>query len=198
VPGALDEFGFGIMLAMALYRDRDGRLRRLLHSTRWLWPCVAAVLATITMKLFWREAAFWENWALVVLWRTLLAATMFLVVVSACAINDPWFIKLTAPLRYLGTISYGIYLWHALVGMSLKPYLAGDPERACRWTVGLTFLLAVLSWHLVEKPVLDHFARRKRNHWAFGEPPNVPGRNDTKLNDEAPEQARSSSRSWRK
>jgi peptidoglycan/LPS O-acetylase OafA/YrhL len=170
-PGALDEFGFGIMLAMVLHRDRDGRLHRFLHATRWLWPLAAATMASFTMGIYWPRSSFWDHWKMVVFWKTLLGATFLLVVVSACAINDRWVLVLTAPLRYLGTISYGIYLWHMLILFSLKPLLMGDPARACRWIVGLTVLLAALSWHLFEKPILERHARRRADARKTGELP---------------------------
>jgi peptidoglycan/LPS O-acetylase OafA/YrhL len=160
VPGALDEFGLGIMLAMLLERDREGRLHRLLHASRYFWPVAAVAAGWLTMRWFWEHPAYWDDWKLVVFWKTPIGATFLLAIVSMCAINDRWFLRLTAPLRYLGTISYGIYLWHILVIMSLKPLLMGDPARACRWTLGLTLLLATLSWHLFEKPLLDRFSRR--------------------------------------
>ncbi len=163
VPGALDEFGFGIMLAILLHRDTSGRIHGFLHATRYLWPVATAVMARLTMMAYWRNPSFWGDWKLVIFWKTLLAASCLLAVISACAINDRWFQVVTSPLRYLGKISYGIYLWHIPVLFTLKPLLGGDPARACRWTVGLTLLLASLSWHLFEKPMLDRFSRDKRS-----------------------------------
>jgi peptidoglycan/LPS O-acetylase OafA/YrhL len=172
LPGSLDEFGMGILLAMLFHRDRDGRLHGLLHRTRYLWPVAAALLGVLTMKLFWRYNPYWDNWKLVVFWRTLLAANFLLVVISACMLDDSWFLKLTAPVRYLGTVSYGIYLWHMLIVFSLKPLLMGDPLRACKWSLGLSIFLAMLSWHLFEKPVLERYGRRKKDKKAPGSEPN--------------------------
>jgi peptidoglycan/LPS O-acetylase OafA/YrhL len=160
VPGALDEFGMGILLALLFHRDKAGRLHRFLHTTRFLWPLAAALLGSLTMRLFWSASSYWDDWRMVIFWRTLLALTFLLVIISACAIDDRWFFWLTAPLRYLGTISYGIYLWHILVLLSLRPMLLPEPGRACRWSLGLTLFLAMLSWHLFEKPIMDRFSRR--------------------------------------
>ncbi|MFI5458330.1 MAG: acyltransferase family protein [Isosphaerales bacterium] len=161
LPGFLDEFGMGIVLALVLHHDTEGRLDRFLRANRWLWLVAAAALGSLTMRLYWQDSAFWGNWTLVVFWRTLLGATFLLIVISVCAISNPWFLRLTAPMRYLGTISYGIYLWHMLVLLSLKPLLMAHPGRACRWTVGLTLVLAALSWHFFEKPMLDRFSGRR-------------------------------------
>jgi peptidoglycan/LPS O-acetylase OafA/YrhL len=158
LPGTLDEFGFGIALAIGIHRDFAGRLTRRLHAVRWLWPVVAVSAATVTLQVFGMNAAFWESWPLVVFWRTLLGATCTLVVISACAIDDGWFLAATAPLRYLGTISYGIYLWHLLVIIAIRPLLVHQPARACLWTLGLTVVLAALSWHFFEKPLMERLA----------------------------------------
>jgi peptidoglycan/LPS O-acetylase OafA/YrhL len=55
------------------------------------------------------------------------------------------------PWHYLGEISYGIYLWHFLVLLSL---LQMTPLRGSSllWAVMLgTLALAASSWHLMEK-----------------------------------------------
>lgn len=54
------------------------------------------------------------------------------------------------PLRYAGRISYGWYLWHGLlvfVTLDGQPLTPGQRMA----TVPVSFLLAALSWHLVER-----------------------------------------------
>jgi len=159
VPGMLDLFGLGIALAMVAHRDKTGRLARLCHAVRWLLPVVTALAATATMRLYWIYGSNWANWQMVVFWQTALGGTCLFAVLSACALDDGWFVTLTAPLRYLGTISYGIYLWHMLVIFTLKPFFAGDPAHAFLWVLGLTLLFASLSWHFFEKPLLERYGR---------------------------------------
>ncbi|HLH28709.1 MAG TPA: acyltransferase family protein, partial [Acidimicrobiales bacterium] len=58
------------------------------------------------------------------------------------------------PLAYVGRISYGLYLWHwpvFLVVDQARTGLAGYPLFGLRLAV--TFLLAVVSWYVVETPV---------------------------------------------
>jgi hypothetical protein len=56
------------------------------------------------------------------------------------------------PLRYVGRISYGLYLWHWPVYLVAGDTgLSGAALDLCR--VGLTVALAVASYHLVEQPV---------------------------------------------
>jgi peptidoglycan/LPS O-acetylase OafA/YrhL len=163
VPGMLDEFACGIGLALFLHRDSAGRRARFLRATRWLWPIATWIVATITMRFFWMDSGYWENWKLVIFWRTLLALTFLLAVVSACALDDRWILALTAPLRYLGTISYGIYLWHSLVIFAIRPLVMDNPPQACLWVVGLTLLLSSASWHFFEKPMMEQYGRGGSN-----------------------------------
>ena len=61
----------------------------------------------------------------------------------------------SAPMRWLGVRSYGIYLWHWPVFMVTRPELdvpfGGLPLLALR--LGLTILLADLSYRFVETPI---------------------------------------------
>ena len=77
------------------------------------------------------------------------------------------------PLRALGRISYGVYLWHWPVILYLthaRTGYAGNPLLALRLAVTVT--LAALSWTLVEQPLQRAFGaharthRRARTNWA--------------------------------
>jgi peptidoglycan/LPS O-acetylase OafA/YrhL len=59
------------------------------------------------------------------------------------------------PLRVLGIVSYGAYLWHLPVFTATQRYLADVPV-AGRAVIGcaITAILTSLSWFLVERPVL--------------------------------------------
>jgi peptidoglycan/LPS O-acetylase OafA/YrhL len=62
----------------------------------------------------------------------------------------------SAPLRALGTLSFGIYLWHMPVLYLLQIH-ARFPERflpALAWVLPGTFLAAIASWFLIEKPAI--------------------------------------------
>jgi peptidoglycan/LPS O-acetylase OafA/YrhL len=68
------------------------------------------------------------------------------------------------PLRALGTLSFGVYLWHmpVLYGLQLQQRL---PERflpAMAWVLPLTFALAIASWYLIERPAIALSARALR------------------------------------
>lgn len=53
---------------------------------------------------------------------------------------------------YLGQIAYGLYLFHALVTFELMPRLFGPEYFYIKGLIG-TLVLAILSWHLFEKPI---------------------------------------------
>ena len=60
------------------------------------------------------------------------------------------------PLRAVGRVSYGAYLWHWPLFVWLTPASTGlDPWPLFAVRVAATAAATVLSWHLVERPLLD-------------------------------------------
>ncbi|QOQ55656.1 acyltransferase family protein [Bacillus amyloliquefaciens] len=59
------------------------------------------------------------------------------------------------PLRWIGTRSYGIYLWHyPVIVLSTPVQEIGNPVYwHCAVRIGATFILAELSYHFIEKPI---------------------------------------------
>ena len=60
------------------------------------------------------------------------------------------------PLRFVGDISYSLYLWHwpVMAFWRLERGLTLDPGEMVA-TIAISFLLAILSYRLVERPVLN-------------------------------------------
>lgn len=56
------------------------------------------------------------------------------------------------PLRYLGLISYALYLWHWSV-ISLSKWTVGLGARTVPFQLALILLLSVVSHHAIEKPL---------------------------------------------
>ena len=75
----------------------------------------------------------------------------FLVLHLACNQNRRFIAALGHPaVRYLGSISYGMYVWQSfIISTGASRRLIHDP-----WLAFLTvILLAVLSWHCIERPI---------------------------------------------
>jgi len=59
-----------------------------------------------------------------------------------------------APLRWLGEVSYSVYLMHPFAWLIIQPLLGPQLPAPLRLLCGLgaTFVLAALTWRLVERP----------------------------------------------
>lgn len=70
------------------------------------------------------------------------------------------------PLAALGTISYGVYLWHWPVFLWLQPQGEATLAREA-WAAGVSVILAAASYVLVERPIRQgRFTRtRPRTQW---------------------------------
>jgi peptidoglycan/LPS O-acetylase OafA/YrhL len=101
-------------------------------------------------------------------WLTELAV----LVLIACAVMDRQSLVARAlsvrPLRLLGTISYGVYLWHWPVNVLFdaeRVGLHGWPLQALRFAI--TFAIAGLSYRFLERPIRRHGVPFIRAHFAL-------------------------------
>lgn len=157
VFGMLDLFAWGGALAILVSRDHDGKFHTWLNRW-WLWAGLSAISGIALMKVYWANAVYWTIPAMVTFWRTPEGLFWAFVLAAACGMGQGRLNRITLPFRYLGTISYGIYLWHLPVLNSLKKtYLVSQPESFLLYTVVITCLCASVSWHFFEKPFLDRF-----------------------------------------
>jgi peptidoglycan/LPS O-acetylase OafA/YrhL len=63
------------------------------------------------------------------------------------------------PFRWLGEVSYGVFLWHLWVLIELyriekRPTLTGDPVSAYVITLAVSLVIASISWYALERPLL--------------------------------------------
>lgn len=74
-----------------------------------------------------------------------------------------------APFRWIGERSYGIYLWHMPV-IAFMPQVWLEKHRlwATLITVGVSVLIAALSWRLVEDPIRKHGIVEPIRKWRRG------------------------------
>jgi peptidoglycan/LPS O-acetylase OafA/YrhL len=64
------------------------------------------------------------------------------------------------PLRFIGLISFSLYLWHLPIIAPLIPGLSG--HSLLKFRLPLVFLIAYLSYQLVERPFLNRQRKGKR------------------------------------
>jgi peptidoglycan/LPS O-acetylase OafA/YrhL len=151
LPGVLDEFGAGIFLARMLDRRPHPA-----PIAGWIWALAAIATGTVCMGIYWPHANYWDLPGMVIFWRTLLG-TFFLCIVAA-AVHLPSFAESwpLRPFRYLGEVSYGIYLWHLFAIRFILWIGDYTPMQALGVTLVLTLVMAMASWHFFEKPILDY------------------------------------------
>ena len=92
--------------------------------------------------------------------RDLPAALGFAAVVAAVAAHPPAVLS-RAPLRGLGTISYGLYLWHlpVLLWLRFEGLMPGGFVLPWLEVAALSALVAYASWVLVERPAIEAAGR---------------------------------------
>ena len=147
-----DMFG-GIAVAMLVAaRPQPGvRARRALH--------VVAPICAVALGVFWVRAGTGSGLVPPWMYRGgfLLCAALAVVVIADVrqVQHGPLGHVLSLrPLRFLGRISYGIYLWHFPVIVYMTPDrvgLSGNALNAVR--IGATLLFATLSYRFVEMPI---------------------------------------------
>ena len=139
----------GAMLAMAL-PPGTSLPTRTQRAVNWLAIAGAAVLALAWWKLEGQAPLLYRGG----LYGTDLAA---LAVIAAAATSHRGLIAriLTwAPLRGLGTLSYGAYLWHWPAFVLLSPErLPWHPVALIAAQYAATFAISIVSYYFLEKPI---------------------------------------------
>jgi len=159
-PGVLDAFGLGCALAL-IVRDRQHWFHKYVQAG-WknsaLWFALAMVLGTVSWKIFWMHAAYWYFPWMVIFFRSLLALTLVSWICFFAALPEcRRFVQVLSPLAYIGKISYGIYLWHMLVILSVMKIGIADPAQAAALIILLTLVIASFTWHFFEQPLIRKY-----------------------------------------
>ena len=154
-----DTLGSGAVLAIIASSSRSWKtLRRRLSSL--VLPAGIALLVVL-----WGLGELTDESSFVFVLFDLALAMVFCWVVFAASVGFRGWVGAILrwrPLRYLGKISYGVYVYHPLVPAVLE-YLA--PRLGLRYelfsfsgflvSVAVTVLVSALSWHVMERPVND-------------------------------------------
>jgi peptidoglycan/LPS O-acetylase OafA/YrhL len=161
-PGCVDSLGLGAYLAMTVVPEFEAhpQIRRIGTSTLWTGALLfAAARAADTANGFalFHIAAFDLAAALMAVWLVARAAQGMRGLAGR--------VLEFAPLRYLGTISYGIYVYHMMLP-ELLPRVArrlGYPDLLAPLGIEtlpylvfystVSVVVAAISWHCFEGPI---------------------------------------------
>jgi peptidoglycan/LPS O-acetylase OafA/YrhL len=155
LPGCADKLGMGALLAFCWDQTCGIQLarRKDLFFRSGLWLGLPGVVALITLRAYRPESRI----ALVFL--SFSAALFFMWVIGSAArrFRGPVGAFLEwLPVRYLGKISYGLYLFHYLVPQTLARFHVPQPRSwALRFAFfsAVTIAIASLSWYAFERPI---------------------------------------------
>jgi peptidoglycan/LPS O-acetylase OafA/YrhL len=119
----------------------------------------------LVLYLYWAITGFpsWMTGSLFFVPALLVA----LVLVGVTGNQDGLLVKALEiePMRYIGRISYGIYLYHTLVTFEGIPglgWFANHATVAAIAETGVAIALAAVSWHALEQPLLNLRDRRRQ------------------------------------
>jgi peptidoglycan/LPS O-acetylase OafA/YrhL len=149
LPTFLPVFACGMGAAALAHRRGPSR-------ASW-WALVVAGVALVCADAWWHHQGTGMTGHIV---RDLPAALGFAAVVAAVAAHPPAVLS-RAPLRGLGTISYGLYLWHlpVLLWLRFEGVMGGGFLVAWLEVFALSALVAWASWVLVERPAIEAVGR---------------------------------------
>ena len=153
LPAMLPYFAVGMLAALIAH----GRT----ISRRAGWALAAGAVALIGADAWWHSVVTTGTAPVVV--RDLPAAVGFAGVVALAAHGvRAGRVLGTRPLAGLGTVSYGVYLWHVPLILWAKGHglLPSSPVLALLAALAATLVVATASWLLVERPVLAWAHRR--------------------------------------
>jgi peptidoglycan/LPS O-acetylase OafA/YrhL len=169
LPGSMDTFGLG-MLGAVLHVQYSEQRERITQYQNWLKGLLCLTPFVFIFLGIWmaeQYETYWTVSSIFFLWTPIFGSATLILILN-CAQNQ-WLInKLLANkiVFYLGTVSYGIYLWHAPIGRWLldSPLIASMegyqfPRMALLMFCG-SFVLASISWYLVEARAIAR-ARKK-------------------------------------
>jgi peptidoglycan/LPS O-acetylase OafA/YrhL len=182
LPGYLPWFGVGLALGFVVAAHRagqGGRASQILHGmARAPWSTwgvgLGLLLVASTPVTGPRGLGAFQSPVEAIAKATLYAAVVALLLIPATfgSTGTAHRILVSAPMRWLGRISYGIFLWHLIVlAYAFQAlgifYFTGGFATVLAVTLVGSLAAAQLSWALVEQPV-QRWGRRRA--WTARQP----------------------------
>jgi peptidoglycan/LPS O-acetylase OafA/YrhL len=153
----LDAVGLGALIAFLRHEKRDDVLARFsVRGTGWIALVLFAIGCVANSDFYYTAIGGVGDSGLSLAFAWLVIGGMRGFKGAGGAVLDWW------PLRYTGTVSYGLFLFHQFVPPGLAVALpaiglgwaAADYPRYALGTV-IAFGLAAASWHFFEKPIAE-------------------------------------------
>lgn len=151
LPVAAPAFGCGMAVAVLSHDRRLPAAHTLI--------AVAGGILLVVLNGVWHEAGAGRAG---LLWRDVPACAGFALIVLAVVNGRLGWLR-ARPLLALGTVSFGVYLWHMpvmLVARAAGVFPEGEPVLAVLVVSALTLPIAWLSWVCVERPFVRHRSSR--------------------------------------
>lgn len=161
LPGRLDQFVAGMLAAYAYTRAvASGRAANARANDALLLIGIALFVALL-YAVHYSIGTYWDGHPLLFVWHGLAGvAAALMLYASARGSRIARVLFDNAPLRWLGLVSFGVYLWHFPILLWLDAAHAFDGIDGYRlpWmlpiVLGATSLVAAISWRWVELPFL--------------------------------------------
>lgn len=169
-PWRIDSLMAGALLAC--FNRRPGFMEAVIAGRRWLYALFWLLLSVaLTTNFITTRVPF--NLTFTFLWLAGLYTALVLIVLVD---REGWIARIFRQriLVWLGTVSYGVYLFHQAVNALLHGLIRYLPPTIMEWeglavtclALAVTLMMAAFSFHYFERPIIDygHRHRYDRQH----------------------------------
>ena len=177
LPGTIDWFAIGMFLAVLSCVPQDCTALRTVRGALHDWSQAPGLCWTVALALYWlitlpvggplglEVPTAWQHISKNLVYGALVFFMMLPMTIGRGGTIGQ---VLSNPVaRFLGRISYGVYLWHLPMLLLIQrafnlPIFQGHYWEYLFLTLASATLLGTLSWYLVERPLLRRFSRSWR------------------------------------